>query len=125
MISTNRINRIIKAATTCNGYREAIKAEFHRDAAAYLRELATLLGLAAGTYDVRSNKGGVAVLGEVTLHGEHIYLQLGGSIPMPQLMYRSCKSRKDYSGGPNCWAAYTKLQNMEEFAASLKRQLAL
>lgn len=90
-----------------NSYSDSghdLKERFHRAAKKVLKSLAQEIGLPDGSYDIRSNKGGIAVSGEVTLHGEHIYVQMyessfgNGGIEM---MYRSCKSRKDYSGDQN------------------------
>lgn len=96
-------------AREINGYsQEAFEAKkaFHRDGMSFLRKLARALGLAEGTYDVRSNAGGVAVSGEVTLHSDDLYVQLGESFVGVgvQVLYRSCSSRKDYTGGRNHFA---------------------
>jgi hypothetical protein len=84
-----------------------VKQKFHAKWLRLLRKLATQdLGLARGTFDVRSNKAGPAILGEVTLHTDTLYLHIGGSIctaEKPDLYYRSCKGRKDYHGGRNRW----------------------
>lgn len=63
------------------------------------------LDLAPGTFEVRTCKGGVAVPGEVILHGESLYLCLGTSMPGGDLIgfARSCEGRKDYTGGVNRW----------------------
>ena len=69
------------------------------------KSVAEDLGLAPGTFDVRTNKGGDAVPGEVILHGDNLYLCLGTSMPGDTLVgfARSCKGRKDYTGGVNRW----------------------
>tara|TARA_R110000796_G_scaffold240940_1_gene362198 strand:- start:369 stop:746 length:378 start_codon:yes stop_codon:yes gene_type:complete len=69
------------------------------------RSIAKDLGLAPGTFDIRTCEGGIAVPGEVTLHGESLYLCLGTSMPGGELVgfARSCKGRKDYTGGVNRW----------------------
>jgi hypothetical protein len=82
------------------------KARFHNTARCRLRKLAQLIGLPPGTYDVRSNKAGMAVSGEVTLHGEDIYVQasvscMGGA----GILVRSCNGRRDYTGGANYFLA--------------------
>jgi hypothetical protein len=63
------------------------------------------LGLEPGTFEVRTCKGGIAVPGEAILHGEGVYLCLGTSMPGGELVgfARSCKGRKDYTGGVNRW----------------------
>lgn len=84
----------------------AKKETFHRNYSKILRAIAKGMGLPTGSYTVRSNKAGPDILGEVTLHGERIYLQVGGSLcepDRPDVMYRSCKGQKDYTGGMNRW----------------------
>ena len=61
--------------TPC-AYNDAQKRSFHATGRKRLKALATALGLEAGSFDVRSNLGGIAVSGEVTLHGEHLYVQI-------------------------------------------------
>ena len=54
---------------TC-AYEPERKRRFHAAARARLCKLAAELGLPAGSYDLRSNQGGVAVSGEIILHHE-------------------------------------------------------
>ena len=61
------------------GYDAAQKRVFHSTARARLRRLAGELGLAPGSYDLRSNQGGIAVSGEITLHHEQVYVQVSQS----------------------------------------------
>lgn len=80
------------------------KTEFHKLAKAELRKLVKNLGMTRGTYDIRSNLGGDAVAGEVILHTEKVYLQIitkGFGEKGLCVMYRTCKGRKDYTGGQN------------------------
>ena len=93
------------------------KAAFHSKGKAFMRKLAAELGLVKGSFDVRSNMGGIAVSGEITLHSDSLYVQLsescmhrGGS-----LLYRSCKGRKDYTGGPNHFEKMADLKNERDF----------
>lgn len=90
-----------------NGYTataDADKTTFHREGVKFLRELAKEIGMPDGTYAIRSNKAGPAVSGEVTLHGETLYVQLyescvgSGGV---SILYRTCRGLKDYSGGTN------------------------
>ena len=86
-----------------NGYSDAAQREklaAHRAAIFYLKKVATALGMAEGSYEVRSNKGGIAGPGEVTLHGERIYIQIGSSMS-DRALVRRCKGRKDYCGERN------------------------
>src|SRR3546814_7738569 len=56
-----------------------------------MRRLADALALDEGSFDIRSNKGGPAVSGEVTLHGEDVWVQLslGLSGPDREVCFRS------------------------------------
>lgn len=89
--------------TPCE-YDEVAKAAFHRTARKYLSRLARALNLRPKTdYDLRVNKGGIAVSGEVTLHADFIYVQVaqGFMFPHHAILVRTCKDRLDYTGGPN------------------------
>lgn len=91
------------------------KTEFHKLAKAELRKLVKNLGMTRGTYDIRSNLGGDAVAGEVILHTEKVYLQIitkGFGEKGLRVMYRTCKGRKDYTGGQNNYVS------LEEFLTS-------
>ena len=92
-----------------SNFTPVTKARFHKDTARLLRRVATELGLSKGEYDLRSNKGGVAVLGEVTLHSDALYLQVGCSFGEPVVLYRSCAGRKDYHGGANRYVPFELL----------------
>nr|WP_250807778.1 hypothetical protein [Neorhizobium tomejilense] len=89
------------------------KEAFHRDARRLLKSLARDLGFAAGTFDLRSNKGGPAVSGEITLHHNDIYIQASnpGSRQERGLLIRTCKDRKDYTGGNNHFAPLAWLED--------------
>lgn len=79
------------------GYNEPIKAEWKKKSLALLRRIAKDLQLPKGTFDIRFNPGGIAVSGDATLHHDSFYLQIndfGG-------YWRTCKGRKDYTGGAN------------------------
>ena len=86
-------------------YNEKGKRRWLNAARKAARSVAKDLGLAPGTFDIRTNKGGIAVPGEVTLHGETIYLCLGAAFPGGDLVgyARSCQGRQDYTGGVNRW----------------------
>lgn len=89
------------------------KQKFHTDGKKFLKELAALLGV-SDKCDIRSNVAGIAVSGEVTLHADHIYVQLSeSSKPGISILYRSCEHRKDYCGGPNNFATMQGLADDE------------
>lgn len=109
-----------------NAYTEAgrIKKEtFHKEGKKFLKSLAEMLGLKKGEFDLRSNMGGIAVSGEVTLHSDKLYVQLFESCVGNKgisILYRSCKGRKDYAGGSNHevpMSGLTENQGMGRFFA--------
>lgn len=87
-------------------YDAAAKRLFYSRARSQLRRLATALGLAPGSYDLRSNPAGIAVSGEITLHTDCLYVQASQSVMgnANGILFRTCKGRKDYVGGPNNFA---------------------
>ncbi|MGY3581782.1 alpha/beta hydrolase [Bradyrhizobium sp. USDA 4350] len=88
-------------------YDQEQKQAFHRTARARLKALAEVLELPEGSYDLRSNKAGIAVSGDVTLHHDKLYIQASQSAMVAEngaahgLLVRTCKGRKDYTGGRN------------------------
>lgn len=111
--------------TDYNGYTEsalARKEQFHRQGKSFLKKIAAAIGLPAGSFDIRSNKAGMACSGEVTLHGEHIYIQLSESCMGPglQALFRTCNGRKDYTGGANNFAKLESMSN-DDCAGFIRR----
>ena len=104
-------------------YDDAQKRRFHSTARARLRQLAVALRLPAGSYDLRSNQGGIAVSGEITLHHEAVYVQvsqsaMGGDIGV---LIRSCRGRRDYTGGANNFAPPRLLDDIPALAEQVRR----
>ncbi len=104
-------------------YDEAQKQRFHAAARSRLLQLAAALRLPSGSYDLRSNKAGPAVSGEITLHQEAVYIQvsqsaLGGGM---DILIRTCRGRRDYTGGANNWAPLRLLDDVRSFAAMVRR----
>lgn len=97
------------------------KKAFHLVGKSVMKAIADALKLPENSYDIRSNYGGIAVSGEITLHAENIYIQAsvdnaaGGSI-----LYRVCKGRQDYSGGGNHWMAISDLKNWDSAMYTFK-----
>ena len=95
----------IEAMGNVDGYQQdgALKARFHQLGRKILRKLATDLNLPKGSFDIRSNMAGPAVSGEITLHSDHIYVQIScdSLTIIPDVLYRSCQGRTDYCGGSN------------------------
>ena len=81
------------------GYDPEAKRAFHREARSALRVAARHLGLEPDQYDLRSNFAGPAVSGEITLHGDEIYVQVSIPCIRPgrEVMFRRCK------GGRTTW----------------------
>lgn len=88
-------------------YDDAAKKAFHAAAGRQLRKLAAELGFDKAGFDLRSNKAGPAVSGEITLHHEDLYVQVSQSFSGPEksVLIRTCDGRKDYSGGRNHFAS--------------------
>ena len=98
------------------------KVAMHRAAMGMLRELAAALGYTPTEYDVRSNKGGIAVTGEVTLHTDNLYVEVCDAWESNhlRLFIRTCKGRKDYTGGVNHYL-YFHLASFDDVVAFCKR----
>ena len=103
-------------------YDVEAKRLFHSRAKSQLRRIATALGLEPGSYDLRSNQAGIAVSGEITLHGDHLYVQVSQSAMgyHSGVLFRTCKGRKDYVGGPNNFASLDLLNRPVELAHWLR-----
>jgi len=109
------------------GYDEPAKRLFHSDARKALKRLADALRLPQGQYDLRSQKGGIAVSGEVTLHSDEVYVQLslGAMGPGREVMFRKVADRKDYVGDRNHFASVHDLMSPDALAARIRRELHL
>ncbi|MCO5066791.1 MAG: hypothetical protein M9924_20665 [Rhizobiaceae bacterium] len=103
-------------------YDEQQKRRFHTTARSRLKKLAGELGLPPDSYDLRSNRAGIAVSGEVTLHHTTVYIQVGqfGLSSGHGILIRTCKGRKDYAGGPNHFVALTMLDDIRALAAAVR-----
>lgn len=113
MLTLNdRATIVTNAMNAFNGYNEVAKTKFHMACRKFLKQYATeVLKLDPDTYAVRSCLGGDAVLGEVTLHADNVYIQIcepffGRS---KNVMFRTCKGRTDYTGGSNNWCNLIEL----------------
>lgn len=109
------VGRFINLATTPVAYNESAKREFLRVAKQMAIHLAVRMGLNEDHYDVRVNKAGIAVSGEVTLHTDRHYVQFGQSQP-GSFLVRSCKGRKDFTGGRNHWVKWEDLRDLDKVA---------
>lgn len=68
----------------------AAKDRFHSDGRKALRRLAETLGLDPAHYDLRSNRSHASRSGEITLHGEELWMQLSlhGTMADREVIYR-------------------------------------
>lgn len=90
------------------------KNAWHFEASRMLEAIAREMGLVRGeSYDLRSNKAGSAVMGEVTLHTDDVYVEVSGSGLMPghEVMYRVVNGRGDFTGGPNNYMTFDDVEN--------------
>lgn len=109
------------------GYDPEAKRAFHREARSALRVAARHLGLGPDQYDLRSNFAGHAVSGEITLHADHIYVQVSIS-PMGrgrEVLFRGCRDRRDYLGTSNHFCDIAVLADPVKFAARVRRETGL
>jgi hypothetical protein len=99
-------------------YDAEAKRLFHARARSELRRIATALGLEPGSYDLRSNQAGIAVSGEIILHGDHLYVQVSQSAMgyHSGVLFRTCNGRKDFVGGLNNFASLDLLNRPDELA---------
>ena len=98
----------------------ARKAEFHRLGKQLLKGLAERLGYSKDMYDIRSNKAGPAVSGEVTLHADDLYIWFSQSMGNRMgITYRTCQGRKDYTGGRNNFLPFDVLRDFSSFVQTV------
>ena len=106
-------------------YDEEQKRAFHKTGRERLTALAAKLNFEPGGFDLKSNQGGIAVSGEVTLHADTLYVQVCQPATGCDsgILIRTCKGRKDYTGGPNNFAPLSYLDNIEALAGYCQRVL--
>ena len=99
------------------------KEKYHSMARRKLRKLANLMGLTAKDYRLSTNKGGIAVCGETTLHTDTLYVQVSQSCMGKghEILFRNCDGRKDYSGKRNHFAPAHRLDDVADFRDGLQR----
>jgi hypothetical protein len=125
-----------KALHTSADYDADAKVAFHRAAKTLLGRLAKRLDQSGGPSTesgygprdpIRSNKGGIAVSGEITLHYERLYIQVHQSIlgPNAAVLYRSCEGLKDYTGGTNNFMSLEALIDTEQCARQIESRVQL
>jgi hypothetical protein len=105
-------------------YEPERKRCFHATARARLRKLAAELRVPTGSFDLRSNQGGIAVSGEVILHHEKFYVHVSQPATRANtgILIRACRGRRDYTGGANHFAP---LSFLDDIPALAERVLAV
>lgn len=107
-------------------YDADAKAKFHKAAKEQLQLLGDALALDRCNYDLRSTPAGIAVSGEITLHHDNIYIQVSQAFFGGGILFRTCKGRKDYTGGHNNWIDDLNLLNdPHQLAAFIKHRIRL
>ena len=114
------IKAFIQSTRNSVAYNPEAKRLFHQRAGKILKALATKLGYKKGEYDLCHNQGGIAVSGEITLHSDTLYIDFFQTLPDYGFMWRTCKGRKDYTGGPNQWMRWEALNDLDKVAATMK-----
>jgi hypothetical protein len=106
----------------CVAYDPEAKRQFHAHARRQLLKLAAVLGLNPSSFDLRSNEGGQAVSGEITLHSDRLYVQACQPATRTDtgIMFRSCTGRRDYIGGVNNFASLDLLHDPHMLARRIR-----
>jgi hypothetical protein len=114
------IQIFLEAARPRLAYNPDLKAVFHQRGKVLLARIAQDLGYAKGGYDLRSNTGGIAVSGDITLHTDDLYIQFAQCCGGPSLdiLYRDCKDRQDFIGGRN---RFMRFDDLRDYATALAR----
>ncbi len=107
-------------------YDAQAKSAFLRAARVALFSLARelQLGVVGTDHDLRINKAGIAVSGEVTLHTDNVYVQVQQSALGDLnfgILIRTCAGRKDYTGDQNHWLPLSKLNDIPALARYVQK----
>ena len=102
--------------TEFEGYSISVvdKITYHKLGKKFLKLVAKMLNLP--TFDVRSNMGGDAIVGEVILHTPSFYVSIGTNFSYA----RACQGMKDYSGGVNQTITDESLKSANDFIEFLQ-----
>lgn len=100
----------------------AQKKLFHQKVRVALRALAKEPRLPPNSFEIRSCLCGVAVSGEIVLHGESIYIQIlqPATGADSGVLIRSCSGRRGYEGGRNHFAPLSLLDEPAALAGYLR-----
>lgn len=114
---------VLTSATNIHGMdppSAKLKKHVHAECVKYLKCVASLLGLAASEYTIRSNPAGPGISGEVTLHTDALYVQICPDQMDLGVLYRRVASRADFVGERNQWYAFVRLLNVARFVETLR-----
>lgn len=105
-------------------YDPAAKEQFHHDAREAVQRLAVALGLAEGTYEVRSFMGTVADSGYVILAARDlaVMVRVGARFEGREVAYRAVLGDVEQA---NRYAGMADLLRADRFAIRLRRELQL
>ena len=94
---------LVTFANLCGncGYNIKNKDKYRRAGRRILKAIVEQVGLRKGEFEIRWNAGGVAVDGDHILHTDRFYLALSDNCGLGSFYWRTCRGRKDYTGGPN------------------------
>ncbi|QOT74542.1 hypothetical protein H5V43_21980 (plasmid) [Sphingobium fuliginis] len=108
-------------------YDPPAKRAFHAEGRRALMRLADALGLAPGSFTVRSNQAGPGVSGDVTLRGDEVWVQLSVSLMGPdhEICFRRVQGRDDHIGERNNWASVRELLDPVRLCHRIRRELKL
>jgi hypothetical protein len=115
MLSLNESRILVSLIGACN-YESGNKAAFQRLGRKLARDIRARLGYADNNEsgaEIRICAGGIAVGGEVILHTPSLYIQI--SIDRGDILYRTCRGPKDYTGGRN---HFHKLEDIATYGVS-------
>jgi hypothetical protein len=136
-MKTSDIQRLINLVTKCqingyddteseNGSKSAIKEQFISLSRSYLRMIAKELCLTKEQFDLRVNRAGVAVSGDIHLHTDKLYVDFSQSCLGSDMgfMFRHCESQKDFTGGANRWMKWERLTDIPYVIEQFKNAMA-
>lgn len=106
-------------------YDDEQKGLFLATARRRLKSLAATLGFTPESFDLRANRGGIAVSGEITMHHEQLYVQVCRPATRADtgILIRTCRGRKDYTGGRNHFASLSLLDDLPALASRCRAVL--
>ncbi|MEL0638882.1 hypothetical protein V6259_19355 [Marinomonas sp. TI.3.20] len=88
-------NKLVNVMSQDLSYCEPkLKNSFHSESKKVLKELSRILGIEKEC-KISSNKAGIACSGEISLHGDSIYIVISQFFGGEEVLYRGCDSRQN------------------------------